>query len=97
MLANQSIRRDGNPPLPRRILLAIRKKVAKRYRASLNQKIREELKDVKPFTIFSNNCLGGVFYNDAGLQFTSPLINTAMDGMDFLKFLSNPKYYFFLL
>ena len=93
MLADKTIRRDGNPFLLRRILLAVRKKMSKKYRLLLNQNIREKLRDVKPFTIFSNNCLGGVFYNDAGLQFTSPLINTAMDGDDFLKFLSNPKYY----
>ena len=55
--------------------------------------MHEKLREVKPFTVFSNNCIGGVFYHDAGLQFTSPLINTAMDGDDFLKFLSRPQYY----
>ena len=93
MLADKTIRRESTVHLPRRILLAVRKKVSGKYRAILNENIREELKDVKPFTIFSNNCLGGVFYHDAGLQFTSPLINTAMDGDDFLKFVSDPKHY----
>lgn len=37
--------------------------------------------------------MDGVFYYNAGRQFTSPLINTAMDGEDFLKFVSNPQYY----
>ena len=93
MLADKTIRRDGPYSLPGRLLLAVRKFYSKKHRVMLNQNIREELKDVKPFTIFSNNCLGGFFYNDAGLQFTSPLINTAMDGDDFLKFLSDPKHY----
>lgn len=93
MLADTTIRRDGPPSMPRRLLLAVRKKVAKKYRPSLDTKIRATLKDAKQFTIFSNNCLGGVFYHDADQQFTSPLINTAMDGDDFLKFLEKPRYY----
>lgn len=93
MLADTTIRREGSPALPRRIMLAARKKIAGRYRPALNAQIQTQLKDIKPFTIFSNNCLGGVFYHDAGVQFTSPLINTAMDGEDFLRFLENPRYY----
>lgn len=93
MLADTTIRRDGPPSIPRRVLLALRKKAAVKCRPELNAKIRATLEGTKPFTIFSNNCLGGVFYNDAGLQFTSPLINTAMDGEDFLKFLENPHHY----
>lgn len=93
MLSDTTIRRDSAPSLARRAILALRKTASHKYRPKLNSQIHEQLKGVKPFTIFSNNCLGGVFYNDAGLQFTSPLINTAMDGDDFLKFLSNPKYY----
>lgn len=93
MLSDTTIKRDGTPGITRRILLAVRKKMAARYRDELNQEIREKLQNVKPFTIFSNNCLSGVFYHDAGLQFTSPLINTAMDGEDFLKFVENPKHY----
>ena len=93
MLADTTIRRDGPPPMPRRVLLAVRKKLAARYRPTINAEIQETLKGAKPFTIFSNNCLGGVFYSDAGIQFTSPLINTAMDGDDFLKFLEDPHHY----
>lgn len=93
MLSDQTIRRDGKYPFPRRVLLAVRKLASKRFRDRLNVDIREKLANVPEFTIFSNNCLGGVFYHDAGLRFTSPLINTAMDGDDFLKFLSAPQYY----
>ena len=93
MLSDPTIRRDPPASLPRRWLLAFRKAISTRYRTKLNSEIRNVLKGVRPFTIFSNNCLGGVFYSDSGQQFTSPLINTAMDGKDFLKFLSNPRYY----
>lgn len=93
MLTDTSIRRDGKNSLLRRCILKLRSKSAVKYRDKLNEEIRGKLKDVKEFTIFSNNCLGGVFYHDAGIRFTSPLINTAMDGEDFLKFVSNPKHY----
>ncbi len=39
--------------------------------------------------------MGGVFYHDAGCQFSSPTINMAFDGEDFIKFLENPKHYLF--
>lgn len=93
MLADATIKRDPPASLARRIILAVRKKVSKKYRVALNSEIRKKIEEAKPFTIFSNNCIGGVFYNDAGLQFTSPLINTAMDGEDFLKFVENPHHY----
>lgn len=93
MLSDTSIRRDSSPSPARRLLLALRKAASRKYRVKLNAQIHEQLSNVRPFTIFSNNCLGGVFYSDAGMQFTSPLINTAMDGDDFLKFVSNPHYY----
>lgn len=93
MLSDTTIRRESPPNLARRTLLALRKAVSYKYRAKLNAQMREVLKDTRPFTIFSNNCLGGVIYSDAGHQFTSPLINTAMDGDDFLKFVSDPHHY----
>ena len=93
MLSDNTIRRDPPPNIFRRFLSKIRKKSSFKYREKLNNEIYEKLKDIQPCTIFSNNCLGGVFYSDAGLQFNSPLINTAMDGDDFLKFLLNPHHY----
>lgn len=93
MLSDMSIRRDEKYSFSLRVLLFIRKKMSVFFREKLNEKIRKELENTKEFTIFSNNCLGGVFYHDAARQFTSPLINTAMDGKDFIRFLKNPRYY----
>lgn len=93
MLSDTSIKRDKKKcALPRRILLKARELCGKRKRRCLNANLSEKLKDCK-FTVFSNNCLGTVFYHDAGKEFTSPLINTAMDGEDFLRFIERPKYY----
>lgn len=93
MLSDTSIRRDGPYPLPRRILLALRKKVSGKYRPRLNSEIREKLDGIE-FSMFGNNCLAGVFYHDAGRQFTSPTVNIAMDGEDYMRFLERPQHYF---
>lgn len=93
MLSDCNIRRDKKYNIFRRVLLFIRKKNGNKYRVQLNEEIKRKLENTSEFTIFSNNCLGGVFYHDAGRKFTSPLINTAMDGEDFLKFVSNPQHY----
>lgn len=92
MLSDTTIKRDKNYSYARRMILYLRKKASKKNRLVLDKEMQEKLKDVS-FTIFSNNCLGGVFYHDAGKRFTSPLINTAMDGEDFLRFLENPEHY----
>lgn len=92
MLEDRTIKRDGKYPLPRRILLAARKKMSVRFRPKLNAQIQEKLLGID-FSIFSNNCLAGVFYHDAQRQFTTPTINTSMDGEDFIRFLENPKHY----
>ncbi len=44
-------------------------------------------------TIFAPNCWGGVTYNHLGLQFKSPFINMFEKHDDYIKFLTNPKYY----
>lgn len=93
MLSDSTIKRNDKNSFARQCILSLRRRSAPRYRKYLNKQIQEKLKDVKDFTIFSNNCLGGVFYSDAGRQFTSPLINTAMDGEDFIKFVSDAQHY----
>lgn len=92
MHTDQYIIRDKVYPLPRRILLKARKIVAPLSRPKRNRIIREKLDGI-PFTIFSNNCLGGIFYHDAGRKFNSPTINLSLDGPDFIRFLENPRYY----
>lgn len=92
MLSDMTIRRDKEYSITRRVLLKLRKVLSAKQREKLNAQMRQKLGDI-PFTIFSNNCLGGVFYHDAGRMFSSPLINTAMDGEDFVRFLERPQYY----
>ena len=53
---------------------------------------RKRLKNFNP-TIISSNCNGGIIYHDLGLPFNSPTINLSMDTDDFIKLVSNLKYY----
>ena len=46
-----------------------------------------------PPTIFADNCWGGFTYHNAGLEFSSPLINLFMAKEDYLKLLNRPQYY----
>jgi len=54
--------------------------------------IRRKLKDYE-FSVFSNNCIGGVFLHDANKRFNSPTVNLATDGESFMKYLENPRLY----
>lgn len=49
------------------------------FRNRRNETIREQLADTE-FSVFSNNCIGGVFLHDAGKRFNSPLVNLSMGG-----------------
>ena len=53
---------------------------------------RKRLKNLNP-TIISSNCNGGIIYHDLKLPFNSPTINLSMDTDDFIKLVSNLKYY----
>lgn len=53
---------------------------------------RKKLKNLNP-TIISSNCNGGIIYHDLNLPFNSPTINLSMDTDDFIKLVSNLKYY----
>lgn len=65
--------------------MSIRNKIYKcvstnlRLRERLNQRIKSELENYE-FSVFSNNCIGGVFLHDAGKRFNSPLVNLRMGG-----------------
>ncbi|MBQ8837139.1 MAG: DUF1919 domain-containing protein [Clostridia bacterium] len=45
------------------------------------------------FTIFSQNCIGGIMYHDLGLQFRSPTVNLLFTPSDFIKFMKDIKTY----
>ena len=75
-----------------KILYKIRKTVAPLTRAKRNQQMQKVLEGVE-FSVFSNNCLGGVFCHDAGQPFRSPTVNMSFDGYDFMRFLERPQYY----
>lgn len=64
---------------------------------SINKKlwkirIKSKLKN-ENFSIICSNCIGGVIYNILGMQFLSPTINCYFDQNEFLKFVTNLKYY----
>lgn len=44
-------------------------------------------------TLVTSNCVGGVIYNDLGLQFTSPTVNLWFHENHFLKFATNFERY----
>ena len=48
-------------------------------REKLNTEIRNTIADYE-FSVFANNCIGGVFLHDAGKRFNSPLVNLRMGG-----------------
>lgn len=53
---------------------------------------KRRLRDV-PFSIISQNCIGGCVYHDLGLPFTSPTINLTIPGENFVRFVENlPRY-----
>ena len=45
------------------------------------------------FTIFSQNCIGGIMYHDLGMQFNSPTVNLLFTPSDFIKFMKNIHWY----
>lgn len=69
-------------------------------KASTKRKIRKVLSPIrriglknKDFTIISNNCWGGVVYDIFGLKYMTPTVGCYMMSNDYIKFLSNLKYY----
>lgn len=45
------------------------------------------------FSLFCNNCTGGVILHDLNLRFKSPTINLNIQPKDFIKFVRNLKEY----
>lgn len=44
-------------------------------------------------SIISQNCIGGVFYHDLGMQFLSPTVNLFIKEPDFVRFVLNLEHY----
>lgn len=61
-------------------------------RKEILAKFREE-GPTKPFTIISQNCIGGVIYNDLGMEFISPTINMFIEDENFVKLVENLEHY----
>ena len=74
--------------LVKRIIARLR-----RDRAAMIVKIEKKRLINTDFTILSQNCIGGVFYHDMGLRFTSPTINLFFTCPDFIKFVRNLEWY----
>lgn len=55
-------------------------------------KLRKTLIE-KEISIISQNCIGGVFYHDMGMEFLSPTINTFIKEPDFVQMVLNLRYY----
>lgn len=58
----------------------------------INYPNRCKLKNQKP-SIIASNCNGGIIYHDLGIKFYSPTINLFFYPKDYIKFISNLKYY----
>lgn len=74
--------------LPGRFHGRMQRKKRDKFAAEMKAKLH-----ARDFTVLSQNCIGGVFYHDMGLQFTSPTINLYMSGNDFVDFVLNLDYY----
>lgn len=72
--------------------LALKTNVYTRKNQKLEEGFRLRLKN-DDFTIICPNCIGGIIYHRLGKQFLSPTINMWMSHKDFVKFVSNIKYY----
>ncbi len=92
MLSDKTIKRNPPDAIYWRAVYWARMKLSARKRKVLNEHIIDQLGDAK-FTLFSNNCLAGYFYHDAKREFTTPTINMAFDGEDYIRFLEDPKRY----
>lgn len=71
-------------------------RVRHEIRKNNNDKIIKKNKPLlhnKDVSIISQNCVGGVFYHDMGLQFLSPTVNLYLTSNEFLKYVINIKKY----
>lgn len=68
-------------------------RIGRLSRYILRNKIeRRKLKNDN-FTIFSQNCIGGIMYHDLGKQFKSPTVNMLFEPKDFVAFMKNINWH----
>lgn len=62
------------------------------FRRIINKKKNKKLKNTD-FSLISSNCNGAFILHDLGMRFNSPFVNLYMLPDDYIKLLSNLKYY----
>lgn len=70
----------------------VRGKIKHQKRDAIIKKEKQRLR-AEDFSVISQNCIGGVFYHDMGKKFLSPTVDLFFKEPDFIKFVSNLKYY----
>lgn len=66
---------------------------SKLYNNSITWTYRRKKINNSSFSIISNNCWGGICYEYFGLQKTSPTVGCYFFSKDYIKFITNLKYY----
>lgn len=74
--------------LPRRVRGKIQRSHFQKTVANMQKTLKAE-----GFSIISQNCIGGVFYHDMGMQFLSPTVDLFFKEPDFVKFAMNLRHY----
>ena len=65
----------------------------RRYYIQKSAKIRRKKIKDDDFTIISNNCWAGFVYQSYGLKYNTPTIGMFFMASDYIRFISNLKYY----
>lgn len=82
----------GLPRKARLFLQRVRGRLQRERRALVIKKAQKGLR-AKDFTLITQNCIGGVFYHDMGMEFLSPTVNLYFTAGDFIRFASDLKKY----
>ena len=75
-----------------KVTAKFKRKLNEFFSKEVNKRNRERLNS-EPFTLLTNNCIGGIVYHDLGMRFDSPTINLYFKDQDFIEFISNFEFY----
>ena len=67
-------------------------KMRSQFRKIYNKRMASKLKN-KDFSVIASNCNGTFILHDLGIRFNSPFVNLWIEPNDFVKMLTNLKYY----